>query len=141
MAFFDKLFGTKKSFAALEPDNPIFEYIEEIKQPLESLAKETKDRLEVVPADKAAYVFIGKPPKMFGLAWVQDGKVYNLKTVAKDRKLSPAKIQQVSENLREAYKRSQDDTRYSAPLGDQELVIASSDKLNQEVTRIMEKIT
>jgi hypothetical protein len=37
----------------------------------EKLAGETKDPLEVVPAEDSVYIFVGKPPKKFGIAWIE----------------------------------------------------------------------
>ncbi|MFH2057687.1 MAG: hypothetical protein ABIJ59_02160 [Pseudomonadota bacterium] len=137
MGIFDKLFGGKKEYSPLDPNDPIFEQLNGIRQPLEDLANQTKDSLEVVTADKSTYVFIGNPPKQFGIAWVQDGKVYNLKTLAAKEGLSPIKLQKTSEKLSEAYKRSEKDARYSTQIGGCSLTVAASETLGKEVDHII----
>ncbi len=137
MAFFGKLFGTQKSYPPLEPDNQNYARLQEFRRPLETLADEVNDQLEVLPGDKAAYVFIGKPPKKFGIAWIRNGEVFNFKKVAEKQAVTPVQLQKASEHLRSAYERSQSDTRYSTQLGDRTLVVADSKKLKGEVSRII----
>lgn len=141
MGIFDKIFGTSKSFAPLEPNDPLAKHLDGIRQPLEDLANLAKDSLEVVPSGKATYVFIGKPPKQFGIAWVQEGKVYNLKSLADQKGLSASTLEKTSDELAKAYKRSEKDVRYSAKVGDCSLVVAASETLGQDVDRIIQAVT
>ena len=104
---------------------------------MEELASKAKDSLEVVTAENATYVFIGKPPKQFGIAWVQDGKIYNLKSLADEKGLSPVKLQKTSEELSKAYKRSEKDARYSTQIGGCSVTVAASETLGKEVDHII----
>jgi hypothetical protein len=73
MSLFGNLFSSKPDYPAIDPASTAASRIAEVKAQLGELAGQVKDPLEVVPAEHAAYVFIGKPPKRFGLAWIHDG--------------------------------------------------------------------
>lgn len=141
MGIFDKFFGARKVFSPLEPNDPLAKHLDGIKKPLEELASLANDSLEVVPAGKATYVFIGNPPKQFGIAWVRDGKVFNLKSLADEKGLSATTLRKTSDNLSNAYKRSENETRYSATVGDCALVVTASEALAQDVDRIIQTVS
>lgn len=141
MGIFDLFFGSSKSYTPLEPTNPLSKKLDDIREPLEELASQAKDSLEVVPADQATYVFIGKPPKQFGIAWVKDGKVFNLKRLADQKGLSPSKLEKTSINLSKAYKHSMEDTRYSTKVGQCKCLITESQKLGQDIDQIIKTVS
>ena len=141
MGIFDLFFGSGKSHSPLEPDNPLSKQLDDIRGPLEDLADQAKDSLEVVPADKATYVFIGKPPRQFGIAWVKDGKVFNLKSLADEKGISPTELQKTSSDLSKAYSHSMEDTRYSTKVGQCKCLIAESRKLGKDVDRIIRTVS
>ncbi len=141
MGIFDKLFGARKVYSPLEPTNPINKYLDRIREPLKDLADVTKDSLEVVPAGETTYVFIGKPPKQFGVAWVQNGEVYNLKSLAVKKGLSATKLKKASNELSKAYIRSEKDTRYSTKIDDCSFVVASSKTLGQDIDHIIQTVS
>ncbi len=73
MAILGKFFGRKHDYPPLESSTPAAKQLETVRSPLEKLTAETKDPLEVVPAEDSVYIFVGKPPKKFGVAWIEDG--------------------------------------------------------------------
>lgn len=79
MGFLGKLFGLEKKYPNIASDTNAAKKMELFKDPLEELSKKVTDTMEVVPGDENAYVFIGKPPKSFGMAWIERGKVCNFK--------------------------------------------------------------
>jgi hypothetical protein len=99
MGMFDKLFGDKQDFPPLPADNDAVAKLDEMKAPLEELAAKVNDHLEVVPADNEAYVYLGKPPKRFGIAWIHDGKMDGLKEIVEENKLSQADTQKMISSL------------------------------------------
>ncbi len=129
MGIFDKLFGAQKAHTPLEPGNPLAAHLDGIREPLEGLAQQAKDSLEVVPSENATYVFIGKPPKQFGIAWVQDGEVYNLKKLADQKGLAPATLQKTSSELSKAYQRSKEDERFATTVCSYPCLVTSSKTL------------
>lgn len=105
---------------------------------LRQLASETKGRIEIVPAEHSAYVFIGKPPKKFGMAWIADGKVANLGELARQKNFSPITLEKIEDELSVAYKRSESDQRFSYDISGQQIVVTPSRDLENEVHDIIQ---
>ncbi|MCP3874710.1 MAG: hypothetical protein GY699_16350 [Desulfobacteraceae bacterium] len=141
MGIFDKIFGSSKTYAPLEPTHPIAKKLDDVRQPLKDLAGTIKDSLEIVPADSATYVFIGKPPKQFGVAWVQKGEVFNLKSLVNEKGLSNTKLKDATKELTIAYERSQNEERFLTKIDDYSFVVAASQTLAQDVDRIIQTVS
>ncbi len=98
--------------------------------PLERLAEKTNDPLEIVPAEDSAYIFVGKPPKKFGILWIEEGdKIVNFKSLADEKGLSPNSLLQLSDDLKKAYIAHQDEPRYVTQVSDREVVVIPSTSL------------
>jgi hypothetical protein len=133
MGFFSK----KLNYPELDADSPASEQVHEVEGPLQDLMGQVSDPLEVVPADDHAYVFIGKPPKKFGVAMIEDGAVQSFIAAAREKGLDQAKIQQMNEQLREAYTHNLDAQRYKTSVAGKEVVVTPCMQLDQEVKEIM----
>lgn len=140
MSLFGSLFSSKPDYPAIDPSSTAAVRISEVEPQLGELAERIKDPLEIVPAEHAAYVFIGKPPKSFGLAWIHDGKISGLNTLVEEHGLQPKEIQEVVERLRIAYERNADVNRFCAKVHDRDMVVTPSAKLENEVHEIIEKV-
>jgi len=140
MSLFGNLFSSKPDYPAMDPSSTAASRIEEVKTQLGELAGQVKDPLEVVPTEHAAYVFIGKPPKRFGLAWIHDGKVSGLNSLVEEHGLKPVEVQNVMEQLRDAYERNADVNRFCATVQDCDVVVTPSARLEREVHEIIDKI-
>jgi hypothetical protein len=138
MGMFDKLFGGDTDYPPLPADNDARARLDAMKAPLEELAEKVNDHLEVVPADHEAYVYLGKPPKRFGIAWIHDGKLDGLRELVDEYNLSQADTQKMIGALTTAYKHASDAPRYSAELAGKKVVVIPSRELGQEVHEIME---
>lgn len=138
MGLFDKLFGGS-DYPELDPSSPASARLQGVQAPLSSLAEKTKDRLEVVPAQGKAFVFVGKPPKQFGLAWVEGGSVCNLKSYLDEHKVDKKRALKLVEALTDAYRRSQDSPRYTAQVSGHKFVVTPSDRLAGEVEQVLAK--
>ena len=139
MGMFDKWFGGKHDYPPLPADNEAMAKLDEMKAPLQELAEKVNDHLEVVPAEHEAYVYLGKPPKRFGIAWVHDGKLDGLKELVERNHLSQADAQKMIGSLGAAYEHASDAPRYSAELAGKKVVVIPSRELGQEVHEIMER--
>ncbi len=137
MGFFSK----KLNYPELDSDNPVADQVHEFDGPLQELMGQVSDTLEVVPADDHAYVFIGKPPKKFGVAMIEDGAVQSFIAAAKEKGLDQAKIQMLNEQLREAYMHNQDAQRYKIRVAGKEVVVTPCLQLDQEVKQIMSSMS
>jgi hypothetical protein len=105
---------------------------------LEQLATKVRDHLEVVPGEHEAYVYLGKPPKHFGIAWVHDGKVDGLKELVDQHKLSPSQVQTLVGALGSAYEHASDAPRYSTEIAGKKVTVIPSRGLGKEVHEIIE---
>lgn len=136
MGFFSK----KPNYPELDSSSPAAGQVMEVVQPLKELMGQVSDPLEVVPTDDCAYVFIGKPPKKFGVAVIEEGKVQSFVAVAKEKGLDQVKIQKLNEKFRDAYSHSMDAQRYITDVGGKAVVVTPSDKLGHEVRQIMNSL-
>lgn len=140
MGILGKIFSGKHDYPSLDSSNPAAMQLESVRPPLEKLAAETSDPLEVVPTDDSVYVFIGKPPKKFGIAWIEDGdKIVNFKSLVDEKGLSPDQLQNLSEELRKTYIAHQDKPRYVTKISDREVVVIPSSGLVNNLKGVVEQ--
>lgn len=139
MGILGGLFGKSEDFPPLPDDSYAQSRIDEVRAELATLSSQTKDRLEIVPSEHAAYVFIGKPPKNFGLAWIHDGKVSNLAALADEKRLNPIKRERIDDALRGAYRECQDSERFTLSIDGETVVVTPSPALEKAVHRIIEE--
>jgi hypothetical protein len=141
MGLLATLFGGDKEHPALDPSSPTMERIERNRALLEGFAGKVKDKLEIVPGERGIYVFVGKPPDAFGIVWFHDGEESNFKILMKERGLSAQKVQLLSDELREAYKRNRTEPRYSWALAGRKVTVTPSPALEQQVAAIIRGVT
>jgi hypothetical protein len=140
MSLFGNLFSSKPDYPAIDPSSTAASRIAEVKTQLGELAGQVKDPLEVVPTEHAAYVFIGKPPKHFGFAWIHGGKISGLNTLVEEHGLKPLEVAKVVDQLRDTYERNADVSRFCTTVQDRNVVVTPSAKLEKEVHEIIEKV-
>jgi hypothetical protein len=140
MSLFANLFSSKPDYPAIDPSSTAATRIAEVRDQLGELAGRVKDPLEVIPTRHAAYVFIGKPPKRFGLAWIHDGKISGLNTLVEEHGLKPLEVEKVLDQLRDAYMRCADASRFCTTVRDRDVVVTPSSRLEKEVHEIIEKV-
>lgn len=121
-------------------DSPAAEQLRGVEEPLTTLMDQVSDHLEVVTADNQAYVFIGKPPKKFGVAVIEGGEVQSFVAAAKKKGLDPIKIQKLNEKFRDAYMHNQDVQRYKASISGREVVVTPCAELVREVSQIIDSM-
>lgn len=138
MSLFGSLFSSKPDYPAMDPSSTAASRIAQVKPQLAELAGQVKDPLEVVPAERDAYVFIGKPPKRFGLAWIHDGKVSGLQAIVEEHDLKPVQVAEAMDQLRKAYERNADVNRFTATVQDRDVVVTPSARLESEVQQIID---
>jgi hypothetical protein len=134
----DKLFGGKNDYPPLPSDNDALAKLDEVKIQLEELANRVHDHMEVVPGEHEAYVYMGKPPKRFGIAWLHDGKVDGLNELVDQHKLSQSQVQKLIGALGAAYEHARDAPRYSAEVAGKQVTVIPSRGLGKEVHQIIE---
>lgn len=140
MGFLGKLFGSEKERLPLDPSSTAAARLDRNKVVLDEFARKLHDKLEFIPGERAIYVFIGRPPDAFGIAWIENGEEHNFKRLMKEKGLSEIQFKQRSEELRAAYVRSKDEPRYTTDLGGKHVVVTPSDTLEGELVDIIHRV-
>lgn len=140
MGFFDRIFASSKGYQQLDEESLAANRIEKIRDQLETLSKQVHKPLEVIPGEEGSYVFIGKPPKDFGIAWIEDDQLHSLKTLA-DKGAKPEELKTLSDNLRKIYEENQSDTRYTTKVGRKNIVVTPSENLRNQVSDVIHRAT
>lgn len=140
MGLLGSLFGGEKEHPPLDPSHPTMARLERNRETLEGFAKRVQDKLEIVPGEHGMYVFVGKPPKTFGIVWFHDGRESNFKLLMKERGLSGAKVQILSDELRDAYVKHQNEPRYSYTLAGRKVTVTPSQSLDAHVAAVIAKV-
>jgi hypothetical protein len=137
MGFFDRIFASSKGYQPLDETSPAADRIEKIRDQLESLSKQVHKPLEVVPGEEGSYVFIGKPPKDFGIAWIEGNKLHSLKTLAEEQGVKPEELKILSDNLRKIYEENLDDDRFTTKVGSKNIVVTPSEQFRNQVSDVI----
>lgn len=137
MGFMDKMFGKNPQYPDLAGDSTAAAQLAAIKSNLEKLAKDVHDPMEVVPCDNGAYVFIGKPPKKFGIAWIEGDNIKSFKTLMEEHGVTAQKVAKLSDDLREVYLRHHDTEHYHTKIANRDIVVTPSEPLEQDVRKVL----
>lgn len=141
MGFLGKLFGTEKALAPLDPGSPGARRIEAQRATLEAFVKKLHDPVELVPAERAIYAFIGTPPDRFGIAWFEgDGNEHNLKTLVKAKGLSVLQQNTLSKHLRVAYEKHAGETRFETSIAGKKVKVTPSAGLEADLTKVIHEV-
>jgi len=140
MGVLDKILGRKPDYPPLDRESDTAKRLERVSSELGTLAENVTEDIEVVPSEEETYVFLGKPPKEFGLAWIRQGQVKNLKNALDELDVPHHKAEAIVEQIRAAYERSEDDERYSTDLAGKTVVVTRSEGLERKVHEIVQKL-
>ncbi|PLX46008.1 MAG: hypothetical protein C0609_01725 [Deltaproteobacteria bacterium] len=140
MGFLDRLFG-EPQYPELDPSSDTAQRLDKLGEPIKTLAHDVRDKLEVVMGDSGTFVFVGKPPKQFGLMWLEDGKLVNFKEYAEKKELSSKELNQLIERMKAAYTRHIDEERFSTTLEDREVIVHPSGQFEHEMERIIDSVS
>lgn len=140
MGFFDKFKSKDIEYPALDQSSPAAQALGSLKNPLESFAAQVKDPLEIVPSGDSAYVFVGKPPKVFGFVWVKKDTVFNMKKVVAEKGIPVTEFQLLSDEIRDVYIKNQATDRFKANIGGKSIVVIPSENLARELENVVRKI-
>ena len=141
MGFFDRIFASSKGYPALDDASPAADRIDKIRDQLESLSKQIHKPHEVIPGEEGSYVFIGKPPKDFGIAWIEGDKLHNLKTLAEEQGVKPDQLKALSENLRKIYEENLEDERFTTKVGKKNILVTPSEEFRTQVSEVIRQVT
>lgn len=133
MGIFGNLFKKGKEYPLLDPACEAAKKLDALRETLGAWAKNISHPIEVVPAEKAAYLFIGNPPEQFGLGWIKDGKLSILKKVVDERKIPLEEFQSISNSLRKAYEQSLSAGRFHVIIENKKIIVTPSESLGKEI--------
>lgn len=136
MGFLDKLFGGVK-YPELDQTSSAAKKLDGVRGSLEELTEKVKDPMEVVPTENSAYVFIGNPPKNFGMAWIEGGKVKNFKTLSEEKGVEQKQLVNIVDALAEVYQQNEGVDRFSTTIGGRTITVTPSQDLASEVQQII----
>ena len=137
MGFLDTIRSGKKEYPVLDGTSLAADRIEKIRDQLEALSKRVRKPLEVIPGEEGSYIFIGKPPKDFGVAWIEENRLHNFKTLVDEEGVNPQELNKISEHLRKAYEKNMDDERFTTKIGKKDIVVTPSEVFRAEVREII----
>jgi len=140
MGILGRLFKKEEEHPVLDASSPAAGRIQEFKGELEQFIQKMHDRIQLVPAEDTVYIYVGKPPGMFGMAWFENGAEVNFKTLmTKVKGLSQRRVQHISLKLGEAYENHKEAPRYSVDISGKTLTVIPSDTLASEIKRIIKE--
>ena len=138
MGLFRSLFSNPMpEYPKLDTDSWAGKRVSAVDPELHQLASRVSRPLEIVPSDHAVYVFIGKPPKKFGLAWIHDGNGRGFFRLVQEYGVTPAQVGRALDELRSAHAGHLDAEHYLATIGQRKVVVTVSEFLQTEVDRII----
>jgi hypothetical protein len=140
MGFLDSIRGHKDHHPPLDEASAAARRLDAQRDRVEQFVGKMKDRLELVPGADAIYVFVGKPPAAFGIAWLRDGAEHNLKALMQQRGLTPNTVQLVSERLREAYEAHRQAERFSRTIAGKTVTVTPSEAFADDLHTIVAEI-
>ena len=137
MGIFDRIFASGKGYPPLDENSPAAGRIDKIRDQLEALTKQIHKPLEVIPGEEGSFVFIGKPPKDFGIAWIEGNKLHSLKTLAEEQGVKPDELKALSDNLRKVYEANQGDARFTTKVGRKDILVTPSEDFRNQVSDVI----
>jgi len=137
MGFLNKMFSKDPQYPDLAGDSTAAQQLAAIKSNLEKLAHDVHDPMEVVPSSDGAYVFIGKPPKKFGIAWIEGDQIKSFKTLVEEHGMSTKDVAKLSDELRDAYTRNDNTEHFHTMIANRDIVVTPSKTLEKDVRNIL----
>lgn len=137
MGLFGKLFGKEKELPQLDAASPAAARLNNLASVLEPFVTKVHDKMDMVPAENTVYVYIGKPPGMFGIAWFENGQEVNLKTFSASKGLKQKQQQLLYGRLGEAYEEFSAAPRYEATIAGKKVSVTPSEELAKKIAQII----
>jgi len=137
MGLLDRLFsGSAPQHPPLEPGTPVAARLDAFTGELEKLVGDVRDAIEAVPERDALFVFVGHPPKGFGVVrYGSDGEA-NLIQIMREAKLPPTRVQEVSDRARKAYVAHQEAPRFAFHVGKRAITVIDSEPLGEKLDEV-----
>ncbi len=138
MGIFNGFFGPK--YPPLPEGHPTRPRIESQGDALIAFVEGAHDAIELLPGDGPLYVFVGKPPKAFGIVWFDAGERFDIHALASEGRIGPAAGPVLAKRLGEIYERHAADERFTTGIGNRTVVVTPSSDLYAEVDQAVAAI-
>ena len=137
MGVLDSLFGPK--YATLPDDNPAALHLVEAGEPLESFVAKSNDKTEIIVGDGPPYIFVGKPPKAFGVVWFEDGERQDVRSLVEKGILTIQSAGQLARDFGTIYAAGSADERFVYRFAERMVTVTPSAELHSELQQAVER--
>lgn len=131
MGLFDGMFGSKHP--PLPEADPAIAKIAAQNPGFESFVASANDRIEVLAGDGPLYVFVGKPPKAFGIVWFIDGERHDVRSEMESKAMTRDSAAGLVQQLGGVYSNHGGDGRFSHKVGNHAVTVTPSSAFYDEV--------
>ena len=140
MGFLGKLFNKEEELPPLDSASQAASKLKEFKATLEQFVGNVNDRIEIVPAPKTVYVFIGKPPSQFGLVWPKNGDMANFKTITAEKGLDQPEVLRIYGRLGETYDSFKAEARFETTIAGKKVIVLPSEDFGTKIDAILHAV-
>jgi hypothetical protein len=141
MGLLDRIFGgSAPQHPALDPGSAPGTRLSRYASQLDELAGKVRDHLEAVPDEGRLFVLVGHPPKGFGVLRIGPAGEDNLIQVMREAKLSPGRVQEVSDQARKAYVEHQEAPRFTHQVGRRAITVIDSAPLGAKLDAVFDAV-
>lgn len=137
MGLFNGMFGPKHP--DLDSQSDAASQIANQGHELEAFVSAANDRMEAIPGEGPLYVFVGKPPKAFGLVWFDGDGRHDVRSMMESNAMTRDAASQLVQELPVMYSRYSEEGRFAHKIGSKSVVVTPSAafyaELQQAVTR------
>jgi hypothetical protein len=139
MGVLDRIFGgSTTQHPALDPASPVAVRLTPFTNQLEKIAGATRDGIEAVPQRDSLFVFVGHPPKAFGVVRYRAQGEDNLIQLMREAKLSMVQVQEISDQARSAYVEHQGAPRFTHQVGRRAIIVIDCEPLGPRLEAVFD---
>ena len=133
------LFGRKAARPPLDPASAAAAGIAAQAALLEPFVRKVHVPLELVPAAAAVYLYLGKPPGDFGMAWFEGGREHSFTTLKEKEGVSQGRIQALAARLGAAYRKHGGAERCVVTIAGKEVLVNPSEPLAAAIRKAIDE--
>lgn len=139
MGFLDRIFGgSTPQHPALDPASPVAARLTPFTSQLEKISAATRDGIEAAPQRDALFVFVGHPPKGFGVVRYRAQGEDNLIQLMRAANLSMVQVQEISDQARSAYVAHQGAPRFTHRVGRRSITAIDRETLGSKLDAVFD---
>jgi len=133
MGLFGGMFGPKHP--ELDPQSGATRQIADQGQTFASFVSSANDRMEAVPGDGSLFVFVGKPPKAFGLVWFDGEGRHDVRSMMENKAMTRDSASQLVHDLPTIYARYSAEERFVHKVGSKSVIVTPSAAFHADLQR------